>query len=99
MLHGEPTRAFLYRKLIPPLAGVARALAPDYIGFGRSDKPTRIEDYSYDFEASDLLGAVDGLLADGDLRSRLAAVSARVQASPGTVKAAGLLERLARDGA
>jgi MGT family glycosyltransferase len=54
---------------------------------------------TYDFEASDLLGAVDGLLADGDLRSRLAAVSARVQASPGTVKAAGLLERLARDGA
>jgi len=54
---------------------------------------------TYHFEASDLLGAVDGLLADGDLRSRLAAVSARVQASPGTVKAAGLLERLARDGA
>ena len=54
---------------------------------------------TYDFEASDLLGAVDRLLADGDLRSRLAAVSARVQASPGTVKAAGLLERLARDGA
>jgi haloalkane dehalogenase len=49
LLHGEPTWAFLYRKLIPPIAGVARALAPDYFGFGRSDKPTRIEDYSYDF--------------------------------------------------
>jgi haloalkane dehalogenase len=48
LLHGEPTWAFLYRKLIPPLAGVARVVAPDYLGFGRSDKPTRIEHYSYD---------------------------------------------------
>ena len=53
---------------------------------------------TYDFEAGDLLGAIDRLLADGDLRSRLGAVSTRVQASPGTVKAADLLERLARDG-
>jgi haloalkane dehalogenase len=49
MLHGEPTWAFLYRKLIPTIASVARVVAPDYFGFGRSDKPTRIEDYSYDF--------------------------------------------------
>ena len=49
LLHGEPTWAFLYRKMIPTIAGVARAIAPDYFGFGRSDKPTRIEDYSYDF--------------------------------------------------
>ena len=49
LLHGEPTWAFLYRKLIPPLARVARVLAPDYFGFGRSDKPTRMDDYSYDF--------------------------------------------------
>jgi haloalkane dehalogenase len=49
LLHGEPTWAFLYRKMIPPLAEVARVVAPDYFGFGRSDKPTRIEDYSYDF--------------------------------------------------
>ncbi|HEY6076309.1 MAG TPA: nucleotide disphospho-sugar-binding domain-containing protein [Gaiella sp.] len=53
---------------------------------------------TYDFDAPDLLGAIDQLLADGGLRSRLAAVSTRVQASPGTVKAADLLERLARDG-
>ena len=53
---------------------------------------------TYDFEAADLLGAIDRLLADDDLRSRLGAVSTRVQASPGTVKAADLLERLARDG-
>lgn len=49
LLHGEPSWAFLYRKLIPILAGVTRTVAPDYFGFGRSDKPTRIEDYSYDF--------------------------------------------------
>ena len=49
LLHGEPTWAFLYRKLIPQLAAAARIVAPDYFGFGRSDKPTRIEDYSYDF--------------------------------------------------
>jgi haloalkane dehalogenase len=49
LLHGEPTWAFLYRKMIPAIATVARAIAPDYFGFGRSDKPTRIEDYSYDF--------------------------------------------------
>jgi len=47
LLHGEPTWAFLYRKMIPALAGVARVVAPDYFGFGRSDKPTRIEEYSY----------------------------------------------------
>ena len=49
LLHGEPSWAFLYRRVIPRLAAVARALAPDYFGFGRSDKPTRAEDYSYDF--------------------------------------------------
>ena len=49
LLHGEPTWAFLYRRMIPPLAAVARVVAPDYFGFGRSDKPTRMESYSYDF--------------------------------------------------
>jgi len=49
LLHGEPTCAYLYRKMISPLAVVGRVIAPDYFGFGRSDKPTRIEDYSYDF--------------------------------------------------
>jgi haloalkane dehalogenase len=49
LLHGEPSWAFLYRKMIPRLAEVAHVVAPDYFGFGRSDKPTRIGDYSYDF--------------------------------------------------
>ena len=48
LLHGEPTWAFLYRKLIPELAGSARCIAPDYFGFGRSDKPTEHGFYTYD---------------------------------------------------
>ncbi|HKK02935.1 MAG TPA: haloalkane dehalogenase [Gammaproteobacteria bacterium] len=48
LLHGEPTWSFLYRKMIPIIAaGGYRAIAPDLVGFGRSDKPTRIEDYSF----------------------------------------------------
>ena len=64
LLHGEPTWAFLYRKMIPRLAGVARVVAPDYFGFGRSDKPTRIEDYSYDFH----YGSIERLADELDLR-------------------------------
>jgi haloalkane dehalogenase len=48
LLHGEPTWSYLYRKLIPPLAEVARVLAPDYFGFGRSDKPIDRDWYAYD---------------------------------------------------
>src|SRR5919107_2710322 len=48
LLHGEPTWAYLYRKVIPQVARVARCIAPDYLGFGRSDKPTAREWYSYD---------------------------------------------------
>ena len=48
LLHGEPTWSYLYRTMIPPLAdGGCRVLAPDLIGFGRSDKPSRIQDYTY----------------------------------------------------
>jgi haloalkane dehalogenase len=64
LLHGEPTWSFLYRTMIPPLAAVARVVAPDYFGFGRSDKPTRIEDYSYDFHYS----AIERLADELDLR-------------------------------
>jgi haloalkane dehalogenase len=48
LLHGEPTWSYLYRKLIPILARGSRVLAPDYFGFGRSDKPTAAGWYSYD---------------------------------------------------
>jgi haloalkane dehalogenase len=64
LLHGEPSWAYLYRRLIPPLAEVARVVAPDYFGFGRSDKPTRAEDYSYDFH----YGAIERLASELDLR-------------------------------
>jgi haloalkane dehalogenase len=48
LLHGEPSWSYLYRKMIPPLAAAGfRAVAPDLIGFGRSDKPAAREDYTY----------------------------------------------------
>ena len=48
LMHGEPTWSYLYRKMIPVLvAGGCRVLAPDLVGFGRSDKPARKSDYSY----------------------------------------------------
>ncbi len=48
MLHGEPSWSYLYRKVIPVVTAAGyRAVAPDLAGFGRSDKPTRREDYTY----------------------------------------------------
>jgi haloalkane dehalogenase len=48
MLHGEPSWSYLYRKMIPPVASAGlRVVAPDLVGFGRSDKPVRREDYTY----------------------------------------------------
>ncbi|MDH3305188.1 MAG: haloalkane dehalogenase [Gammaproteobacteria bacterium] len=48
LLHGEPSWSYLYRTMIPPLGAAGlRVIAPDLIGFGRSDKPTRRSDYSY----------------------------------------------------
>ncbi|WP_116452161.1 haloalkane dehalogenase [Blastococcus litoris] len=48
LLHGEPSWSFLYRRMIPVLAGAGlRVVAPDLVGFGRSDKPTDRAAYSY----------------------------------------------------
>jgi len=48
LLHGEPSWSYLYRKMIPPLVAAGlRAVAPDLVGFGRSDKPTRPDVYTY----------------------------------------------------
>ncbi|KAJ1684214.1 hypothetical protein LUZ63_020507 [Rhynchospora breviuscula] len=48
LLHGEPSWSYLYRSMIPVLAEAGlRAVAPDLVGFGRSDKPARVEDHSY----------------------------------------------------
>ena len=63
LLHGEPTWSYLYRTVIPELGGT-RAIAPDYFGFGRSDKPLRVGDYSYDFH----FRSVERLADELDLR-------------------------------
>ncbi|GAC1591603.1 MAG: haloalkane dehalogenase [Acidimicrobiales bacterium] len=48
LMHGEPSWSFLYRTMIPVLVDAGyRAVAPDLVGFGRSDKPTEISDYTY----------------------------------------------------
>jgi haloalkane dehalogenase len=48
LMHGEPSWCFLYRKMIPVLVGAGlRAIAPDLVGFGRSDKPSKRTDYTY----------------------------------------------------
>jgi haloalkane dehalogenase len=64
LLHGEPTWSYLYRTIIPELTPAARAIAPDYFGFGRSDKPLRLEEYSYDFHVR----SVERLVEELDLR-------------------------------
>src|SRR5919109_2031304 len=69
--HGEPTWSFLWRKVIPPVLNAGyRCVAPDYAGFGRSDKPTDIGWYSYD-RHTEIAG---GLLEDLDLREATAVV-------------------------
>jgi pimeloyl-ACP methyl ester carboxylesterase len=61
-LHGEPTWAYLYRKMIPVfLAAGARVVAPDFFGFGRSDKPADDAVYSYGFHRNSLLRFVEKL--------------------------------------
>ena len=47
LMHGEPTWSYLYRKMIPALLAAGyRVVAPDLVGFGRSDKPAARDDYS-----------------------------------------------------
>src|SRR5512135_845424 len=49
MLHGEPSWSYLYRTMIPVLTAAGlRAVAPDLVGFGRSDKPAQRADYTYE---------------------------------------------------
>jgi haloalkane dehalogenase len=48
LLHGEPSWSYLYRRMLPVLAGAGlRVVAPDLVGFGRSDKPAAVADHSY----------------------------------------------------
>ncbi len=61
-IHGEPTWSYLYRKMIPVFtAAGGRVVAPDLFGFGRSDKPVRDADYSFDFHRDTLLRLVERL--------------------------------------
>jgi haloalkane dehalogenase len=65
LLHGEPTWSFLYRRVIGPLTSVARVVAPDYIGFGRSDKPFDRPWYTYDAHCR----SVERFVEELDLRN------------------------------
>ena len=60
-LHGEPTWSFLYRHMIPPLAEHYRVVAPDLFGFGRSDKPSELSDYSYQMHHESLVAFIEAL--------------------------------------
>ena len=59
LLHGEPTWSYLWRNIIPQLPG--RKVAPDLIGFGRSDKPAEIGWYSYDRHVASIARLVEEL--------------------------------------
>jgi haloalkane dehalogenase len=65
-LHGEPTWSYLYRKMIPVFTGAGnRAVAPDFFGFGRSDKPVDEAVYTFDFHRNALISLIEKL----DLRN------------------------------
>ncbi|MBA2348048.1 MAG: alpha/beta fold hydrolase [Solirubrobacterales bacterium] len=62
LMHGEPTWSFLYRKVMGPLLEAGfRCLVPDLVGFGRSDKPEAIEDYTYEKHVGWMSAVVDHL--------------------------------------
>ena len=66
MMHGEPSWCYLYRKMIPPVAAAGyRVIAPDLLGFGRSDKPAEKSDYSYQFHVDAITAFLNAL----DLRN------------------------------
>src|SRR5271156_4462343 len=66
LLHGLPTSSQMFRELIPSLAADFHLIAPDYIGFGHSDAPSR-DDFEYTFGA--LTAHVRGLLGQLHLTS------------------------------
>lgn len=65
LLHGEPTWSYLYRTMIPVIADAGnRAIAPDLIGFGRSDKPLDPDAYSFQSHVDWVWGCVESLGLD-----------------------------------
>lgn len=69
-LHGEPTWAYLYRKMIPILARHHRVVAMDFIGFGRSDKFSDPEEYTFEMHRSTIVSFIQTV----DLRGTTAVV-------------------------
>lgn len=62
LLHGEPSWSYLYRKMIPILIDAGyRAITPDLVGFGRSDKPAQREDYTYQRHVDWIRGLIETL--------------------------------------
>lgn len=64
-LHGEPTWGFLYRKMIPTLRQRGRVVVPDFLGFGRSDKYTEVDEYGFEMHYDTLRTFVETLDLDG----------------------------------
>ena len=61
-LHGQPTWSYLYRRMIPIFSSAGdRVVAPDFLGFGRSDKPTDPATYTFDFHRGSLLALIEAL--------------------------------------
>ena len=63
-LHGEPTWGYLYRKMVPTLAEAGRVVVPDFVGFGRSDKYTEREEYTYAMHYDSLVTFIEALDLD-----------------------------------
>jgi haloalkane dehalogenase len=62
LLHGQPSWSYLYRHMIPPLVAAGhRVIAPDLVGFGKSDKPTRQSDYNYQMHVDVMTALVRSL--------------------------------------
>lgn len=70
-LHGQPTWSYLYRRMIPVFAMAGhRVIAPDFLGFGRSDKPVDDKAYTFDFHRQCLITLIEAL----DLRNMVLVV-------------------------
>lgn len=66
LMHGEPSWSFLYRHMVPGLVAAGhRVVMPDLVGFGRSDKPTALDDYTYERHVAWMLEWFDSNNFDG----------------------------------
>ncbi|MEQ8747305.1 haloalkane dehalogenase [Pyruvatibacter sp.] len=62
LLHGQPSWSYLYRKMIPPLVAAGyRVIAPDLVGFGKSDKPTAKDAFTYSGQVAWMRAFIEGL--------------------------------------